>query len=285
MPASATSPSPEALAALGALADRVRRRHAASGRRIVLGITGSPGAGKTTLARSLVDALNDRAAADADAGAQAGEPTAPAGAPDPVAVHLPMDGFHLANTTLDRLGLRQRKGAIETFDGWGFVALLERVRREVDHAVYAPAFERAVDEPVAGEIAIEASARVVVVEGNYLLSDVEPWRRVRDLLDESWFCDADDDERMSRLVHRHTEFGRSPEAARAWATRGRRGERAGHRAVARTGGPRRVGRHLGGRRRPPERVSAEAVSAGLPTPEPSGAGLSPPCGPSRTGRR
>ena len=129
-----------------------------------------------------------------------------------------MDGFHLANATLDRLGLRQRKGAIETFDGWGFVALLDRVRREVDHAVYAPAFERAVDEPVAGEIAIEASARVVVVEGNYLLSDAEPWRRVRELLDESWFCDADDDERMSRLVHRHTEFGRSPDAARAWAT-------------------------------------------------------------------
>jgi pantothenate kinase len=71
---------------------------------------------------------------------------------------------------------------------------------------------------VAGEIAIEASARFVVVEGNYLLVDAEPWRRVRELLDESWFCDADDGERMSRLVQRHTEFGRSPEAARAWAT-------------------------------------------------------------------
>jgi pantothenate kinase len=138
--------------------------------------------------------------------------------PGPIAVHLPMDGFHLANATLDRLGLRQRKGAIETFDGWGFVALLERVRREVDHTVYAPGFERAADEPVAGEIAIEASTRFVVIEGNYLLSEADPWRRVRELLDEAWFCDADDDERMSRLVHRHTEFGRSPEAARAWAT-------------------------------------------------------------------
>jgi pantothenate kinase len=55
------------------------------------------------------------------------------------------------------------------------------------------------------------------VEGNYLLDDSEPWLRVRDLLDETWFCDADDDERMPRLVRRHTEFGRTPAAARAWA--------------------------------------------------------------------
>ncbi|MEV1131805.1 nucleoside/nucleotide kinase family protein [Agromyces sp. NPDC049794] len=189
--------TPAELAALRALAERMRRRHAASGARIVLGIAGSPGSGKTTLARALVDALD------------------PSG--DGSAVHLPMDGFHLANATLDRLGLRDRKGAIETFDGWGFVALIERVRRESDHVVYAPAFERAVDEPVAGEIAIEASARIVVVEGNYLLDESEPWRRVRGLLDEAWFCDADDGERMPRLVRRHTEFGRSPEAAEAWA--------------------------------------------------------------------
>lgn len=129
-----------------------------------------------------------------------------------------MDGFHLANATLDRLGLRDRKGAIETFDGWGFLALLERVRHERDHTVFAPAFDRRVDEPVAGEIPIAASVRFVIVEGNYLLADAEPWRRVRDLLDETWFCDVDEPERMSRLVRRHTAFGRTPEAALAWAT-------------------------------------------------------------------
>ena len=191
------SPSAFPAAAIEMLASRALALAEASGRRVLIGVTGSPGAGKTTLARSVVAALNARHAASA--------------------AHLPMDGFHLANATLDRLGLRDRKGAIETFDGWGFVALLERVRREVDHTVYAPAFERHVDEPVAGEIAIEPSARVVVAEGNYLLSDEQPWRRIRDLVDEAWFCAADDDERMPRLVHRHTEFGRTPDAARAWA--------------------------------------------------------------------
>lgn len=193
------------VAALELLVDRVRRLGAegsgAAGPRILIGITGSPGAGKTTLARALVAGLN--------AGGDPAEPTA---------VHLPMDGFHLANATLDRLGLRHRKGAIETFDGRGFVALLERVLRETEHTVYAPEFERHLDEPVAGAIAIEPSARFVVVEGNYLLSDLEPWRRVRELLAEAWFCDTDESERMLRLVRRHTASGRSPDAARDWAT-------------------------------------------------------------------
>lgn len=184
--------------AMVTLVERARRVHEASGSRVLIGITGSPGAGKTTLAVELVAQLN-----------AAGEASA---------VHLPMDGFHLANATLDRLGLRGGKGAIETFDGWGFVGLLERVRRETDHPVYAPSFERAVDEPVAGEIAIAPVHAIVVVEGNYLLDESEPWRRVRGLLDEAWFCDADDDERMPRLVRRHTEAGRTPEAALAWAT-------------------------------------------------------------------
>lgn len=198
MPASTPTPP---TSALEVLVDRARRLGAAaSGGRILLGITGSPGAGKTTLARALV------------AGVNAGHPA------EPAAVHLPMDGFHLANATLDRLGLRQRKGAIETFDGQGFVALLARVLRETEHTVFAPEFERRIDEPVAGAIAITPSTRIVVVEGNYLLSDLDPWRRARELFAETWFCDTDESERMLRLVHRHTASGRTPDAARAWAT-------------------------------------------------------------------
>lgn len=165
--------------------------------RVLIGIAGSPGAGKSTLARAVVDALTERGLVEA--------------------AYLPMDGFHLANATLDRLGRRARKGAIDTFDGWGFVALLERLRTETGHTVYAPSFERELDEPVAAEIVIEASARVVIVEGNYLLCDEEPWGRVRGLLDETWFCDAPEPERMARLVARHIAGGRTRDEAEAYA--------------------------------------------------------------------
>lgn len=168
-------------------------------RRALLGITGSPGAGKTTLAVALVERLNVEHGAG-------------------TAAYLPMDGFHLANASLERLGRRDRKGAPDTFDGWGFVGLLHRVRQETDHDVYAPSFRREMDEPVAGEMAVAAGSSLVVVEGNYLLVDSEPWDRVPALLDESWFCVTPAEERQLRLVDRHTRHGRSAEAATAWVS-------------------------------------------------------------------
>ena len=187
-----------AAAALDLLTERARGL-LRPGRRAVLGLTGSPGAGKTTLAVALVARVN----AEIGGG---------------VAVHLPMDGFHLANATLHRLGRHHRKGALDTFDGWGFVALLRRVRAETDHDVYAPSFRRAVDEPIAGEITIPAGAGLVVVEGNYLLVDSQPWSQVKPLLDEAWFCVTPAGDRLLRLVDRHTRHGRTPQAATAWAT-------------------------------------------------------------------
>ncbi len=139
------------------------------GRRAILAIAGSPGAGKTTLARALV------ARVDALAG-------------DGTAACVPMDGFHLANATLDRLGRHARKGAIDTFDGWGVLALLRRLRVETDHVVYAPSFDRSVDEGVAGAVAVEPRTRLVVLEGNYLLVDEDPWGQLAAELDEAWFC-------------------------------------------------------------------------------------------------
>ena len=189
---------PPACSQLTDLAERVVALLPVRGR-ILVGIAGSPGAGKTTLAMQVVAKVNGLLSSDDSA------------------VHLPMDGFHLANATLDRLGRHDRKGAIDTFDGWGFVALLRRLLTEDDHTVYAPSFDRTVDEGIAAEIAVLPSARVVMVEGNYLLADSEPWTQIDALLAESWFCETSAAERLRRLVDRHERHGRSPEAALAWA--------------------------------------------------------------------
>lgn len=166
----------------------------ASGRRSILGIAGAPGAGKSTLARATVDAVGDAAL-------------------------VPMDGFHLAQVELARLGRSDWKGAPDTFDGAGFVALLHRVRERMDETVYAPAFERAIEEPIAGAIPVAPHVPLVVTEGLYLLLDIPPWDQVRSLLDEAWYVDLDPEVRLTRLIDRHVRFGRSPAAARAWVLR------------------------------------------------------------------
>ncbi|MFB0620201.1 nucleoside/nucleotide kinase family protein [Streptomyces sp. AGS-58] len=178
--------------------DLLRRARALprGGGRALLGIAGSPGAGKTTLAARLVDALN--------------------GGGPPWAVHVPMDGFHLADAELDRLGRRDRKGAPDTFDPAGYAALLRRLREETGEVVYAPAFERVLEQPLAGAIPVPPAARLVVTEGNYLLVREGAWGRVRACLDEVWFCETDEDERVRRLIARHEEFGKDHAAAVAW---------------------------------------------------------------------
>jgi pantothenate kinase len=164
-----------------------------SGRRI-LGIAGAPGAGKTTYAERVV-----------------AESTVPA-------VHLPMDGFHLADVSLRRLGLLDRKGAPETFDAWGYAALLARLRKATT-TVWAPGFERTLEQPLAGAVAIDPHVELVVTEGNYLLLDRPEWQAVRAALDEVWFLDVADGIRRPRLVARHVQFGKSPIEAEAWVAR------------------------------------------------------------------
>ncbi|MGQ0716428.1 MAG: nucleoside/nucleotide kinase family protein [Pseudonocardiales bacterium] len=176
----------------------------ADGCRALLGITGAPGAGKTTLVEQLVQAL--------------------APAPPPRLIphqwiaHVPMDGFHLADDELARLHRRDRKGAPDTFDPAGYAALLHRLHEDSDDIVYAPRFQRCFEQPIAGAIPVPPCARLIITEGNYLLFRDHGWGRVRPQLDEVWYVDLDADERMRRLIARHVRFGKEPAAAAAWAT-------------------------------------------------------------------
>lgn len=168
------------------------RRLAEPGHRRLLGLTGQPGAGKSTLADALCDHLG------------------------PLAARVPMDGFHLANRVLGALGLADRKGAPETFDAHGFKALLERLRDNDDAIVYAPEFYREIEEPIAGSLPVPRDVPLVIVEGNYILLDDGPWHGISDFFDEIWYLQVDDAVRQERLIRRHELHGRTPQDAHEW---------------------------------------------------------------------
>ena len=179
------------------LADRVLRLRARvpGPRPVVVGITGEPGAGKSTLAAALLADLGSRGAS---------------------AVLVPMDGFHLANVALRTLGTEDRKGAIDTFDGAGYAALLARIAAGGRDTVWAPTYDRSIEESVACAVPVPPGTDVVVTEGNYLLVDDGPWAAVREHLHEVWAVEVDPAVRSARLVARHVAFGKQLSVATAW---------------------------------------------------------------------
>lgn len=177
------------------------RQLAMNQRRFILGIAGSPGVGKSTVAQELVHRLGPR-----------------------LAVLVPMDGFHLANEVLYALGRRERKGAPDTFDVHGYAALLTSIRAQqsvaatgADATLYAPLFRRDIDEPIGSALAIAADVPLVITEGNYLLLDQPVWSTARQQLDEVWFLVEEDQVRRHRLAERHRQFGSSVDEADARA--------------------------------------------------------------------
>ena len=164
----------------------------ATGKRILVGLTGPPGSGKSTLAAELAESLCSS---------------------PPI---VPMDGFHLAQAVIEARGLADRKGSPETFDSWGFVQLLTQIARpDVDSVVYAPRFDRSIEEPIAGAVPIEPTDELVIVEGNYLLLDEPPWAQIRPVLHLCAYLELEDETRIRRLIERHVRHGKPrPEAER-----------------------------------------------------------------------
>jgi pantothenate kinase len=172
--------------------DRARALVPPSGRGI-LGIVGPPGSGKSTFVEELVAELGS-----------------------PFAAVVPMDGFHMSNRVLDELGLRHRKGVLESFDAHGYLSLIQRARESDGAPLLAPNFDRTLDDPVAASIRVTPETRLVITEGIYLLEGSDPWPGLRPLLDEVWYLQLDDEVRRARLRARHERFGRSPADAAAW---------------------------------------------------------------------
>lgn len=178
-----------------AVQELVRRAAALAGQpgRAILGITGPPAAGKTTLAETLLAELA------------------------PSAVYVPLDGFHLAHHVLEELGTVHRKGAPDTFDAAGYVALLRRLRDPAEGTVYAPQFRREIEDSLANAIPVPPGVPLVITEGNYLLVQSGPWAQLAGLLDEVWYLDVAEPARLRWLTSRHMYYGRSAAEAAARA--------------------------------------------------------------------
>ena len=185
---------PEQLASQEAALARIQNHLKNSSERVLIGIIGKPGAGKSTLSKFLMAKL-----------------------PKEFVTVVPMDGYHLSNKVLKDLKRADRKGAPDTFDVAGFISLVKRIRTEQTQNIYYPIFDRAIEESIAAQGVVTSVTKVVIIEGNYLLHDDGGWEVCNDLLDESWMVDVDDDKRISRLISRHIAYGKDTEAAKAWA--------------------------------------------------------------------
>ncbi|RDA82656.1 hypothetical protein CP532_3203 [Ophiocordyceps camponoti-leonardi (nom. inval.)] len=166
----------------------------APGQRLLIGIAGIPGSGKTTLSKTVSKQINDRAS-------------------DDVSIYVPMDGFHLTRAALSAMTnpteAHARRGASFTFDAPKFLTLVTALRATPisPSAVLAPSFDHAIKDPKEGDISVLPRHRVVLLEGNYLALDEDVWRDAAALLDDIWFVEVDEMVARRRLRERHVRAG------------------------------------------------------------------------------
>lgn len=173
---------------------RLRQLSQRENERVIIGIIGKPGAGKSTLTSFLIENLTAKKAA-----------------------LVPMDGYHLSNKLLSEQGKLNRKGAHDTFDDRGYVEILKRIKFDLNSDIYFPIFHREIEESIVAEGVVSKECNLVITEGNYLLCEINGWRDVKPLLTESWYIQIEDNLRLERLVARSIKYGRSPQAAFDWA--------------------------------------------------------------------
>jgi pantothenate kinase len=165
------------------------------GVRTIVAIAGPPASGKSTLAETVVQSLNAQQSSAV-----------------PLAALVPMDGYHLDNHILEARGLLARKGAPETFDAIGFCNAIKGLKSS-QHASFHPKFDRQMDLAIANAIAVHPETPIVVVEGNYLLMDSEPWRILADVYTVTVFVSPTLEELEKRLQQRWIEHGFNPQTA------------------------------------------------------------------------
>ncbi len=175
-----------------ALGNEILKR-ASGKKRFMAAVVGAPASGKTTLAEQTCTHLNRSKAG--------------------TAAVVPMDGYHLDNCVLDKLGLRARKGAPETFDAHGFGAMLARLRM-AERDVAIPVFDRSADLARACAEIVSKDTSIILVEGNYLLLNAEPWKHCEKLFDFTIFLEVPEEVLFERLINRWTGYGHSVEEAR-----------------------------------------------------------------------
>jgi pantothenate kinase len=185
---------PDVLTCMEQAVTRIQEIANNSPARVIIGITGKPGSGKTSFTSQLLEKL-----------------------PKNFAAVVPMDGFHLSNKQLKILGLSDVKGAPNTFDISGYIGLLKRIKSDLSKSIYFPIFYREIEESFAADGTIPASTKVILTEGNYLLLNSGGWEVVATMLDEVWYVNIDDDLRLDRLTKRHQKYGKDADAAYAWA--------------------------------------------------------------------